>query len=171
MHALINGILEYSRVGRIREKKVKANIKELVSEVIETIDPPKNIEITFENELPSIFCEKTRIIEVFQNLLSNAVRYMDKPNGVIKIGCVQDHGYWKFSVSDNGPGIDKKYFEKIFQIFQTLTSFDEYESTGIGLTLVKKIVTMYGGNVWVESAIGQGSTFFFTLPKETDTNN
>jgi PAS domain S-box-containing protein len=167
MHSLINGILEYSKVGRIKEEKTEINMNELVNEVIEMIAPPENIKISVENELPSIFCEKTRITEVLQNLLSNAVTYMDKPEGVIKIDCADAGVDWKLSVSDNGPGIEEKYFEKIFQIFQTLSPMDEHESTGVGLTLVKKIITMYGGKVWLESKAGQGSTFFFTLPKTT----
>ncbi|MEN8262222.1 MAG: ATP-binding protein [Nitrospirota bacterium] len=166
MHSLINSILEYSKVGRIREEKTEVNMNEVVVEVIDMIAPPNNIEITIENKLPSIVCEKTRIAEVFQNLLSNAIRYMNKPEGIIKISCTGDNGYWKFSVSDNGPGIEGKYFKKIFQIFQTLSPLDEHENTGIGLTLVKKIITMYGGDIWVESEINKGSTFFFTLPKE-----
>ncbi len=171
MNALINGILEYSRVGRIREKKIAVDINDLVKEVIEMIVPPENITVTVENELPTIVCEKTRIMEVFQNLLSNAVKFMDKPRGIIKIGCAADEGYWRFSISDNGPGIEEEYFDKIFQMFQTLSSADEHESTGVGLTLVKKIITMYGGNIWVESEVGQGSTFFFTLPHDTDNAN
>jgi PAS domain S-box-containing protein len=164
MYALIDGILEYSKFERI--SKVKVNINKIVTEVIDMIAPPKNIKITVENKLPSILCEKTHIVEIFQNLLSNAINYMDKPEGIIKIGCVEDNGYWKFSVSDNGPGIDERYFEKIFQIFQILSAIDEQESTGLGLALVKKIVNMYKGKVWVESKVGHGSTFFFMLPKE-----
>jgi light-regulated signal transduction histidine kinase (bacteriophytochrome) len=91
---------------------------------------------------------------------------MDKPDGQIRIGCVEEGRWWKFSVSDNGPGIEEKYFEKIFQIFQTLARRDEFESTGVGLSLVKKIVEIYGGKVWVESKPGEGSTFFFTLSKQ-----
>jgi signal transduction histidine kinase len=170
MNNLINGILEYSKVGRIKEKKVKVDLEEVVREVIDTITPPGHINIRIEGELPSIFCEKTRISEVFQNLLGNAVKYMDKPEGVVRIGCVEDDGYWKFNVSDNGPGIEEKYFEKIFQIFQTLSPVDEHESTGIGLALVKKIITMYGGEIRVESEAGRGSSFCFTLPIKEDIN-
>jgi len=97
--------------------------------------------------------------------LSNAIKYTDKPKGQIKIGCTEENGFWKFSVADNGCGINEKYFGKIFEIFQTLTSRDKTESTGIGLTIVKKIVELYGGKVWVESKVNEGSTFFFTLPK------
>jgi len=112
--------------------------------------------------------------QVFQNLLSNVVRYMDKPEGKITIGCTEEEGkgdgdgdgYWKFSIADNGPGIEAKYYEKIFQIFQTLQTKtrDDLESTGVGLAIVKKIVEMHGGKIWVESKVGEGSRFFFTLP-------
>jgi len=166
MHNLIDGVLQYSRVRHEKLKRVRANLNELVSEVIEMIAPPENIEITVENEMPVVECEETRIMQVFQNLLSNAVKYMDKPQGQITIGCVQENGFWKFSVADNGPGIEEKHFEKIFQIFQTLSPRDEFESTGVGLSVVKKIVELFGGKIWVESKPGEGSTFFFTLPKQ-----
>jgi light-regulated signal transduction histidine kinase (bacteriophytochrome) len=166
MHNLIDGILQYSRVGRVKEEKVVVNLNELVPEIIDMIAPPENITITTENELPTIECEQTRIMQVFQNLLSNAVKYMDKPQGQIKVGCVEVDDFWEFYVADNGPGIEEKYFEKIFQLFQTLAPRDESESTGIGLTVTKKIVELYKGKIWVKSKVGEGSTFFFTLPKQ-----
>jgi PAS domain S-box-containing protein len=166
MHNLIDGILQYSRIGRIEEEKVVVNLNELVTEAIDTIAPPENITITIENELPTIECEQTRIMQVFQNLLSNAVKYMDKPQGRIEVGCIEENGFWKFSITDNGPGIEERHFEKIFQLFQTLAPRDESESTGIGLTVTKKIVELYNGKIWVESKVGEGSTFFFTLPKQ-----
>jgi signal transduction histidine kinase len=94
------------------------------------------------------------------------VQYIDKPQGQVKIGCVSEDDFWEFSITDNGPGIEEKYFEKIFQIFQTLQPKDKFESTGVGLTVAKKIVELYGGQIWVESEPGNGSTFFFTLPKQ-----
>jgi len=166
MHNLIEGILQYSRVGRVQENRAAVNLNKLMSEIIDTLAPPANITITVENELPTIESEPTRIGQVFQNLLSNAVKYMDKPQGQIKVSCVEEDGFWKFGVADNGPGIEEKYFERIFQIFQTLSSRDDFESTGIGLTITKKIVELYGGKIWVESKVGEGSTFFFTLPKK-----
>ena len=166
MHNLIDGVLQYSRVGRIKEEQVLVNLNELVAEVIDIIAAPEHISITIENELAVVECEKTRITQVFQNLLSNAVKYMDKPQGLIKIGCVDDGDFWKFSVADNGPGIDKKHFEKIFRIFQTLAPRDKFESTGIGLTVVKKIVELYDGRIWLESELGKGTTFYFTWPKQ-----
>jgi len=165
MQNLIEGILQYSRVGRTKEEKqVEVDLNQLVTEIIDMLAPPENIAITVENKLPVIECEQTRITQVFQNLLSNAIKYMDKPQGWIKIGCNEENGFWKFSVADNGPGIEEKYFDKIFQIFQTLSSRDEYESSGIGLTVIKKIIELYGGKIWIESKISEGSTFFFTFP-------
>ncbi len=168
MHNLIDGILQYSRVGRVQEKPINVNLNDLVPEVVDTIAPPANIEIVYEGALPTVTFEETRIRQVFQNLISNAVKYMDKPKGRISIGCADEGNRWKFNVTDNGPGIEEKYYDKIFKIFQTLTPRDEYESTGIGLTIVKKIVELYGGKIWVESKVGQGTTFFFTILKKQD---
>ncbi|MGB2863168.1 MAG: PAS domain S-box protein [Sedimentisphaerales bacterium] len=165
MSALIDDILQYSRLGHTNPEKRQVDLNKVFSEVIAGIDPPENIEITVENELPVLMCEKTQIMQVFQNLLSNAVKYMDKPEGQIKVGCVEQDGFWKFSVADNGPGIDEKYHKKIFKIFQTLSAQDRIDSTGIGLSIVKKIVELNAGIVWVESESGKGSTFFFTVPK------
>ena len=165
MSALIDDILQYSRLGHTNPETRPVDLNTALSEVIDGIDPPENIRITIENELPVLMCEKTQITQVFQNLLSNAVKYMDKSEGQIKVGCIVQDGFWKFSVADNGPGIDEKYFKKIFKIFQTLNPNDRADSTGIGLSIVKKIVELNAGIVWVESQPGQGSTFYFTLPK------
>jgi two-component system sensor kinase FixL len=165
MHNLIEGVLQYSRVGRIKEDVVEIDLGALLPDIIDAIAPPDHVAICIEGRLPAIECEKTRITQVFQNLLTNAVKYMDKPAGRIVVACTEDHDAWTFSVSDNGPGIEEKHFERIFKIFQTLAPRDEFESTGVGLTLVKKIVEHYGGRIWVASEVGQGSTFFFTLPR------
>ena len=165
MSALIDNIMQYCRLGRENQEKQQVDLNTVLSDVITTISPPKNIEITVENELPTLRCEKTQIIHIFQHLLSNAVRYMDKPKGQIKIGCIEQDCFWKFCIADNGPGINQKYFEKIFKIFQTLSPGDQVENTGIGLSIVKKIVELNGGRIWVESKTGEGTTFFFTLPK------
>ncbi len=166
MHNLIESILQYSRIGHMKENKQETNLNILVSDAITMINPPDDIVITVEDKLPTILCEKTRMEQVFQNLMSNAVRYMDKPKGQITIGCSEESGYWKFYVADNGPGIEARYYDNIFQIFQTLKPRDEVESTGVCLSIVKKIVELQGGEIWVESQVGAGSTFFFTVPKE-----
>ena len=165
MDNLIDGILQYSRAGRIKGSEKEVDLNNVVKEVIDTLAPPKNIHVTIEDKLPVILAETVRIEQVFQNLISNAIKYMDKPKGEIRVGYVDEGNNWKFSIADNGPGIEEKYYDKIFQIFQTLESRDKRESTGVGLALVKKIVELYGGKIWVESKTGEGSTFFFTVRK------
>ena len=166
MYELIEGVLEYSSVGHTKEERVQVNLNVLVPEIIDLLVPPEGITIRVENELPTVECERTRVAQVFQNLLSNAIKYMDKPKGQVRVGCVENGDFWEFSVTDNGPGIKEKHFEKVFQIFQTVSSGHDGESTGVGLTVVKKIIELYGGRVWIESEFGEGSTFFFTLPKQ-----
>jgi len=166
MSELISSILSYSEISNVVEQKEYTDLNIIVKEAISFVNVPENIEITIENQLPKVFCEKTRITQVLQNLIDNAVKYMDKSQGWIKIGCVEKDDRWKLSISDNGPGINKKYFGKIFQIFQTLARRDEREATGVGLAEVKKIVEAHNGKVWVESKLGEGSTFFFTLAKK-----
>ncbi len=166
MENLIDGILHYSRIGRIINQHERIPLNTLVRDIIDSLAPPETIEIIIDAHLPEVVCDATRITQVFQNLISNAISYMDKPEGKIRIGARDDGDAWTFSVADNGPGIDPKHHERIFQIFQTLTPCDEQESTGIGLALVNKIVELHGGTVWVESVPGEGSTFSFTLPKK-----
>lgn len=165
LHGFIDGILTYSRVGRVMGKSHPVDCNRIVDDVIQALSPSADIQVTVENELPVLFGEKIRFQQLFQNLIGNAVNYMDKDGGEVKIGCEAAGSGWKFHVTDNGPGIEEKYHEKIFQIFQTLTSRDESESTGMGLTIARKIVAHYGGRIWVESKPGRGSSFFFTLPR------
>lgn len=164
MYDLIDGILRYSRVGRERETASHVNLNELLEGVVDTLMPPKHIEVIVD-DLPIIVCEQTRMSQVFQNLISNAIKYMDKPKGLIRVTCEVVEEHWQFCVADNGPGISPKYFKKVFQIFQTLTSKERTDSTGVGLTVVRKIVEMYGGKAWVTSELTKGCQFYFTFPK------
>jgi signal transduction histidine kinase len=168
MHNLIDGVLQYSRIGRTEEKAVPVDLGKLVPEIVESLGAPENISIEIEPDLPTVRVDGTRIAQVFQNLLSNAIKYMDKPQGHITVACVEEDDSWTFSVSDNGPGIERKYVDHVFKLFQTLASRDDCESTGVGLTVTKKIVELYGGRIWVESEVGRGSTFLFTLPKHNE---
>jgi len=166
MNELIDSILRYSEIGRSARHMEKVNLNMLIPEIIAQISPPENFDIIIDGELPIVVCEKIRLMQVFQNLIINAIKYTDKPQGKIRIGCIEEDDFWKFSVADNGPGIAGQYHGKIFKMFQTLATSDECRSTGIGLAVVKKIVELYGGNIWVESEVGKGSTFWFTLPKQ-----
>ena len=162
---LVDSILEYSNAGQSIEDLEKVDLKIVLPEIIREIEPPENIEIIIDNRLPVLICKKTHINQIFENLIRNAIKYMDKEKGQIKVGCIDEDGFWKFNITDNGPGIDNKYHEKIFKIFQTLSPHNETESIGIGLSVAKKIVELNQGRIWVESNPGEGSTFFFTLPK------
>jgi PAS domain S-box-containing protein len=169
MQGLIDGVLQYSRVGRTEEGTLPVHLEQLLPEIVENLGVPEHIAVHIAPDLPTLEADPTRITQVFQNLLSNAIKYMDKPQGNIAVACVEQDAFWKFSVCDNGPGIEQKYFERIFKLFQTLTPRDNQESTGVGLTITRKIVEMYGGKIWVESEVGRGSTFFFTFPTKKET--
>jgi len=165
MGALIDGILQYSRVGRVKGTAAAVDLNRLLAGVIDLLAPPPGMTVIVASGLPTIVAEPTRIEQVFQNLISNAVKYMDKPEGTVHIGCADAGSEWRFNVTDNGPGIESRHYDKIFQLFQTLAPRDRVEGTGVGLAIVKKIVEMYRGRIWVESAPGAGTTFWFTLPK------
>ena len=164
MHGFIEGILQYTRLGRVHEEKQEIDLEEFVENLSDLLDIPKHITLNKKCRLPVIHYEKIYIEQIFQNLIGNAIKYMDKEEGTVSIDCRKIPGLWEFSIADNGPGIDPKYHEKIFQIFQTLAPRDEFESTGIGLTIVKKIIENAGGSIWITSNPGEGSTFYFTIP-------
>ena len=166
MDALIDGILEYSRVGRVQQPPVEVDLNALVADVLQMLAPPPQMVVRVEAALPTVVGERVRLQQVFQNLISNAIRHRDKPEGHVQVSCRDAGDDWQFSIADDGPGIEPRHHERIFQLFQVLTPRDRKESTGVGLALVKKIVETHGGRVWVESRPGQGSTFHFTLPKQ-----
>ena len=166
MYNLIDGVLQYSIVGRTEEQPIEVHLDKFIPEIIDMVVPPKHIEVTVEDDMPVIVGEETQVMQLLQNLLGNAIKYNDKAEGRIRVGCVEEDGWWKFSVADNGPGIEERHFERIFKMFQALAVTEEFEGTGIGLTVAKKIVELHGGKIWVESKIGEGSTFFFTWPKK-----
>jgi light-regulated signal transduction histidine kinase (bacteriophytochrome) len=162
MENMIHGILAYSKAGKQRGELSEVNTEEMVQEIIDSLNPPPSIKISIENELPTIRTESMKLQQVLSNLISNSIKYMDKEKGLIKISCLQMEDYCQFSVEDNGPGIEKEYHEKVFMIFQTLSARDHVESTGIGLSIVKKIIDDRAGKIWIESKVGEGSKFNFT---------
>ncbi len=166
MDALIDGVLRYSRATRDSERVESVDLNVLVPQVIDILVPPPHLTIRIDNTLPVITGDSVQLTQVFQNLLSNAMKFMDKSDGTITIGCVDNGDAWTFRVEDNGPGIETRHHESIFQIFQSGVPQDDHESTGIGLTVVKKIVEFYGGHIEVESDVGQGTTFIFSFPKQ-----
>ena len=165
MHNLIEGILQYSRIGRIDNFVTDVDLSVLLLDVLDSLSKPDNFDIQIEGHFPVVRNDETRMRQVFQNLIGNAIKYNDKKEGKVVVNCVDEGKNWLFSVSDNGPGIDEKYHQKVFQIFQTLNARDRVESTGIGLTLVKRIVENNKGKVWIETKKTEGTCFYFTLPK------
>ena len=165
MDALIDGIYQYSKIDHIQKKIDQINLNEFLPEIVDVLSPPDDIKVTIQTELPILFIDRTHITQIFSNLIDNAIKYMDKPKGHITISYEDKKNFEQFSVMDNGPGIEESHFKRIFQIFQTLTPLNEAKGTGVGLAIVKKVVEMNGGKVWLESTVGKGSTFYFTLPK------
>ncbi|MBF0179420.1 MAG: response regulator, partial [Magnetococcales bacterium] len=168
VNLLIEALLQYTRVSRVNEELTMVDLGRVARNVIKGLDVPEEIEILVETPMPLIQFQENRAEQIFHCLLDNAVRHMGKPVGVVRVARIDtdEEPYWTFRVSDNGPGIEERYFEKIFAIFQTLQPRDEAENAGMGLALVRKIVEKYEGRVWVESRPGEGSHFFFTIPKE-----
>jgi signal transduction histidine kinase len=161
---MINGLLEYARVGKIKKGHVKVNTDVLVRDLLKFL-VPKNFMIEIAGKLPVLTTEKLHLEQVFSNLISNAVKYNKNVQPKISICAEELEDSYKFTIEDNGSGIEKEYFEKIFIIFQTLQERDAFESTGVGLAIVKRIVEDYKGTIYVESEIGKGSRFIFTWPK------
>ena len=165
MRNLINGVLEYSRVGRTHIELSSVDTYQLIQEVIHDIHPSKKFAIQYTGHFPVIKTAKLPLSQVFFNLIHNSIIHHHRKDGIIEIGVHDLNDVYEFYVSDDGPGIEPEYFEKIFQVFQRLQSKDTIESTGLGLSIVKKIVENLGGKVTIESMKGQGATFRFTWPK------
>jgi hypothetical protein len=165
MEALINGLLQYSRVGRFETAKVTVSVASLLAEVIDSLAPPETLTITVEPNMPTLVTHRLPLEQVFTNLISNAIKHHPGKDGKVQIS-VQDQGlFYEFAVADDGAGIAPQYHEKVFGIFQTLEARDKSENTGIGLAIVKKIVEGQGGSIRLESQEGQGARFSFTWSK------
>lgn len=162
MDTLINGILEYSTIGKDQIEVYDVDLNLVLDSILNIIEIPKHISITKSN-LPTIKGDKYRLQQLFQNLIANAIKYNDKDQGSIEVGVENQKKYWQFYIKDNGKGIEEAYFDKIFKTFEKLENTPE--SSGIGLSIVKKIVELYGGKIWVESKLHEGSTFYFTIKK------
>jgi len=165
MEAMIEGILQYSRVGRTEIAPAVVDVKALLTEVIDLLDPPPGTAVTLGDAMPTLWTQRLPLQQVFQNLLSNAIKHHDKADGHIHVGARPSAGGHEFTVVDDGPGIAPAYQDRIWMLFQTLEAQDKVENTGVGLALVKKIVEGQGGTVGVTSEEGRGATFRFTWPQ------
>jgi PAS domain S-box-containing protein len=167
MESLIDGILAYSRAGRVRNAPEPVDTGVLVREVIELLAPPAGVTIEVPEQLPTLWAERVPLQQVFLNLLGNALKFgsAECPDVTIHLECRDLGDDVEFAVRDNGPGIAPEYHDRIWGIFQTLAARDKVEGTGIGLSVVKKVVESRGGRVALESAPGRGATFRFTWPR------
>ncbi|SDS06832.1 PAS domain S-box-containing protein [Polaribacter sp. KT25b] len=163
MENLITDILQYSSLEATVSEEEIVDLDSLVKNLIHVLYVPDSISINILNTLPKVKGDKTKFQQLFQNLIGNAIKFNNKEKGIINIDVEDHNSFYKFSISDNGIGIQNRHFENIFKIFQSLKK--EKNSSGIGLSIVKKIVDIYKGEVWVESEIDKGSTFYFTIKK------
>ena len=167
MEGLIDGILQYSRAGRVHEPPVRVDVTDLVRDVVDLLAPPADT-VTLDPALPVVLSELMPLKQVFQNLIGNALKHAG--NGVAIHVSVEDEGeWWRFAVTDNGPGIPAEFQDRIWGIFQTLEPRDKVEGAGVGLSLVKKLVEAQGGSVGLASKPGEGCAFTFTWRKSART--
>jgi len=167
MESLITDILSYSSIDSDISESQKIDINTVINDVKQILFIPKHISIKVKNELPILNGERTKFQQLFQNLIGNAIKYNDKEKGLIEIDVSDEKSFYQFSIKDNGLGIEKKYHEKIFKIFHSLNK--NKDSSGIGLSVVKKIVDLYQGEIWLESELNKGATFHFTIKKQHGT--
>jgi signal transduction histidine kinase len=168
MKALINDLLLFSRVGTRSQQFEETNCEEVLEETLTSMRSSiaKTGAVITHDPLPTISADGTQLLQVFQNLIANAMKFRRDEPPKVHISAVKNGSEWVFSIKDNGIGIDSRHFERILVIFQRLHNRTEYEGSGMGLAIVKKIVERHQGKVWVESEVGVGSTFYFSIPNE-----
>ncbi|MGZ4060402.1 MAG: sensor histidine kinase, partial [Bacteroidia bacterium] len=156
-----------AKIAYAGETFTNVEIKKVVDEVLKNIDPviEANVNVVVEGKLPVIKGDYSQIFQLFQNLISNAVKFQNKKSPEIIISMIDKGALYTFSIKDNGIGINPKYFDKIFEPFQRLHTQQEFSGTGLGLSICKRIVEKHGGKIWVESELGKGAVFSFTLAK------
>ena len=164
MNALIEGLLEYSRIGKAAQSMKNVDTGELLAEVIDSLSPPGGFTVEVAADMPTLHTDRLHLYQVFSNLIGNSIKHVKDEQGHVWIKARKQGEYYEFTVSDDGPGIPRIYHDKVFMMFQTLTVNDYGSNTGIGLALVKKIVQEHGGSITLESEEGSGATFRFTWP-------
>lgn len=166
LNAIIDNLLEYTDIKVKLEKLSKLDLNYVLKNLINFLNVPQKIEINIARNMPHLKIEKKYIESIFTNLIENSIKFMDKEKGRIEVGFVELNKEYMFFIRDNGPGIEEKYFEKIFTMFHSINNNESIENLGVGLALTKKIVELHGGTIHIESKINEGTTVFFTLPYE-----
>ncbi|MBN1515478.1 PAS domain S-box protein [Candidatus Sumerlaeota bacterium] len=165
MSELIDNLLDLSQISRVNKRRSLVKLDTLIDKVIDVLKPGVNVSIEVQRDLPLVMCAETKMEQVFMNLIGNGIKYNQNEKIVIEIGYEEKDNEYRFYVRDNGIGIDKKYQQRIFEPFQRLHKAHEYEGTGIGLSIVKKVVQEHGGRIWVDSEPEKGTTFYFSMSK------
>jgi len=165
MDHLLNALLEYSRMDMAQGEETKVDVKQIIDSLPFFTMMNERVKLEVIGKLPVLVNDKIKLSRVFANLIDNAIKFSDKDQISIEINCEEKNDHFIFSVRDNGPGIDKKFHEKVFVLFQTLSRRDEMENMGVGLAITRKIIEERGGKIWIESNPGKGADFRFTLPK------
>lgn len=163
MEKIISDVLEYSSAGANTSKQEIVNLNKTLNNLKKVLFIPENISLNVLTKLPVIVGDDIKFQQLFQNLIGNAIKFSDKEKGIVEIDCVEKSTYYQFSIKDNGMGIEKKYHDKIFKAFHSLNKSED--SSGIGLSIVRKIIDLYKGKIWLESEPNVGTTFYFTLKK------
>ncbi|MCG1037260.1 sensor histidine kinase [Polaribacter sargassicola] len=163
MDILVKGILEYSKIGSNFGDLCDVDLDDLVHQITTDLDKTDNLQLKIDKKLPIVRGDKFRLEKLFSHLINNAIKFNDKKEIIIEIGFKEESGFWKFYIKDNGKGIKERYFDKIFVAFQKLE--DDYLSSGIGLSIVKKIITLYKGEIYLESIPNVETTFYFSIKK------
>ena len=162
----ISSILTYSKAGLMVEEKKEVDVKQLILDIRDQIMPTKQIDLVFASDMPIVLSHRNQLEQVVHNLMSNAIKFSPEEHARITWRCTQEDDKYELSIQDNGIGIEEKFFDKIFQLFQSLSV--RQDSSGVGLAIVKKVVNALGGEVWLTSEYGIGTTFYFTIPKSTN---
>ncbi len=171
MTKLIDDLLSLSRISRQKNPFNNTPVEEMLQSVMERIEydlEASEAELVIQKPMPVIFCDKIKMVEVFLNLMNNAIKFSkknEKPR--VEVGCLERGGCYQFYVKDNGIGIDPQYHKKIFGIFQRLHTREEYEGTGAGLNIVQRVIEDHKGHIWIDSRLGDGATFYFSIPAKT----
>lgn len=165
MDRLLDDLLAYSRAGRTRPPAEEVDLSLLVQDIANVLAPPPGFTITWEGSATRLRTPRVSLELVLRNLIGNAIKHHHAQNGAIRVRAVEQGEWMEFTVSDDGPGIESQYHERIFEMYQTLKPRDQTEGSGMGLSIVKKLIESYGGTIAVQSDLGQGATFRFTWPR------
>jgi PAS domain S-box-containing protein len=167
MSATIDGLLDYARIGRTADSIEPVAIGELIAETLVALSPPSTFQIAIAKNLPTLYTKRLLLTQVFANLIGNGIKHHDRIDGSLHIGIAERNDVYEFAIADDGPGIAIEQHDRVFEIFQAVNPQNRSDSTGIGLAIVKKIIEAEGGKIRLESQLGEGTTFYFTWPKQS----